>query len=181
MGTDAVGHERVAQLRHPWSAGAVAGLVGGVGMGVVLHAGANVMPLIGALYGWPTVVGGWAAHLANSVLIGLLFTAIVSRGPVREHVETTAGYALTGVGYAAAVGLVTAGVMLPVTMTLRGVRTLPEPVLPLPSPFGVVVVVLSVGVAHVVYGLLLGVTYGRLGHAGLPRRAPGSDGSDRPG
>lgn len=167
MGTDAIGYDRGEQFDHGWSAGALGGLVGGVGMGAILHAGANVMPLIGALYGWPTVLGGWAAHLANSVLIGLLFTAIVSRRRIREHVETTAGYALTGVVYASAVGIVTAGVMLPVTMTLLGIRTLPEPILPLPSPFGVIVVVLSVGVAHVVYGLLLGTTYGRLRNAGM--------------
>lgn len=162
MGTGTHGFGHVDTTDRAWAAGGVGGFVGGVGMGAVLHAGANVMPLIGALYGWPTVLGGWVVHLANSVLIGLLFAAIVSRPLVHQHVETQTGCVLTGVAYAAAVGLVTAGVMLPATMTLAGVRTLPDPTLPLPSPFGVVVVVLSVGVAHVVYGLLLGATYGRL-------------------
>lgn len=175
MGTEAMEYEREEGLGHPWTAGAVGGLVGGVGMGLILHGGANVMPLIGALFGWPTVAGGWAVHLVNSLLIGLLFAAIVSRPTVHEQVDTVAGppiagFTVAGILYASAVGIVTAGVMLPVTMNLLGVRTLPEPILPLPYPFGVIVVVLSVGVAHVVYGLLLGATYGRL-HAERSERA----------
>lgn len=174
MGTDAIGYGRAEGYGYAWTCGAVGGLVGGIGMGVILHAGANVMPLIGALFGWPTVVGGWAVHLVNSLLIGLLFAAIVSRPTVREHVDTVAGTTVTGVLYASAVGIVTAGVMLPVTMNIRGVETLPEPILPLSRPFGVIVVVLSVGVAHVVYGLLLGAIYGRLRHPGR-RASPGPE------
>lgn len=166
-----MGHGQVESHGHAWTGGAVGGLIGGVGMGVLLHAGANVMPLIGALYGWPTVVGGWVVHLANSLLIGLLFAAVVSRPVVRSHVDTVSGVTVVGVVYAAAVGIVTAGVMLPVTMNIRGVETLPDPVLPLSRPFGVIVVVMSIGVAHVVYGLLLGATYGRLRNVG-PLESP---------
>lgn len=77
-------------------------------MGVILHTGANIMPFIGALYGWPTV-------------IGLVFTLIV---------------------YAAAVGLVTGGILLPITMNVLGRQSFPEPLLPLPGVLGGLLVIL---------------------------------------
>lgn len=147
---------------HRWEAGVAGGLVGGVGMGIVLHAGANVMPFVGALYGWPTVTGGWVAHLVHSVLIGLVFALIVSRPVIREQMTTVSEFVVAGIVYAAAVGLVTSGVMLPVAMNLLGTISLPESLLPLPGVVGGVLVVLSVGVAHLVYGVLLGATYGRI-------------------
>ncbi len=164
----------VAALEYTWGAGVVGGIVGGLGMGVLLHAGANIMPFVGALYGWPTVVGGWVAHLANSVLIGLLFVALVSRPVVREQMTTVPGSVAAGVLYSAAVGLVTSGIMLPIAMNVLGTETLPQPLVPVPGVVGGALVVISVGVAHVVYGALLGATYcvvhrragGRAGPAG---------------
>ncbi|SDY18069.1 hypothetical protein [Halopenitus persicus] len=158
MGTVTV--SRTESLRYTWGAGIAGGFVGGVGMGLILHLGANMMPLIGALYGRPTVVGGWVGHLVNSVLIGLLFTLLVSRPVVRRQLTTTFGCLVSGVVYAAAVGLATTGIMLPISMNVLGRRTIPEPILPLPGMVGGMLVVLSVGVAHLVYGLLLGATYG---------------------
>jgi hypothetical protein len=139
--------------------GAVGGLVGGVGMGVVFHAGANLMPVVGALYGWPTVLGGWVVHLLNSVLAGVLFAFVAAQPVFRDSTKTLAESVAAGVVYAAAVGLVSTGLLLPVSMTLLGIQSLPEPILPLPGAFGTVLVVVSVGVAHLVYGVLLGATY----------------------
>lgn len=149
-------------LRDTWGAGLAGGLVGGVGMGLILHAGANMMPFIGAIYGWPTVVGGWVVHLVNSVLIGLLFTALMSRSIVRRQMTTVPDCTACGVVYAGAVGLVTTGLMVPASMNAIGTRSLPEPLLPLSGIAGGVLVVLSVAVAHLVYGLLLGATYGTI-------------------
>lgn len=149
----------VPGLGNRWIAGIVGGLVGGVGMGLILHAGANVMPLIGALYGSPTVLGGWVAHLANSVLIGLLFVVIVSHPLVEDQLRSVAGGAVAGMIYGAAVGLATSGIMLPIAMNLTGTVSLPEPLLPLPGFLGGVLVIISISVAHLVYGLLLGATY----------------------
>ena len=149
-----------AGARNALGAGVVGGLVGGVGMGIVLHAGSNMMPLVGALYGWPTVVGGWAAHLAHSVLIGVGFAILASRPALSRQTTDVGGCVAVGIAYAAAVGLVTGGLMLPVSLNAIGTRTLPEPLLPLPGALGGILVVISVGVAHVVYGVLLGATYG---------------------
>lgn len=170
MGTTDVILERSASVRTPWAAGVAAGLVAGVAMGLVLHLGANAMALVGALYGWPTVTGGWVVHMVNSVLIALLFTVVVSRPAVAERVEARWQYVVGGVVYATAVGLVTAGVMLPVTMNLRGTRTLPEPILPVTGGLGIAIVVTSVAVAHVVYGVVLGAVYGTVA---LERRPDG--------
>jgi hypothetical protein len=154
---------RVADLlQFKWVAGAVGGLIAGVGMGTVFHAGANLMPFIGALYGWPTVVGGWAVHLVNSVVAGLLFAVIVSRPILREQTASTAETVAAGVVYAAAIGLVSTGVLLPVSMNTLGVQSFPEPLLPLPGMLGSFLVIVSVGVAHLVYGLILGTAYARV-------------------
>ncbi|WP_227015760.1 hypothetical protein [Haloarcula sp. JP-L23] len=146
-------------LRYEWGAGAAGGLVGGVGMGIVFHAGANLMPFVGALYGWPTVVGGWAVHLLNSVLAGVVFSLLVSHPLVDEQTTELAEYVAAGVVYAAAIGLLSTGVLLPVSMQALGVQSFPEPLVPLPGLLGTFLVVVSVGVAHVVYGVLLGATY----------------------
>ncbi|MEF8828718.1 MAG: hypothetical protein V5A15_05375 [Haloarcula sp.] len=151
---------RVANLlQFRWVAGAASGLVAGIGMGIVFHAGANLMPFIGALYGWPTVVGGWVVHLVNSVVAGLLFAVIVSRPVLREQTTTTAESVAAGVVYAAAIGLVSTGILLPISMNALGVQSFPEPLVPLPGMLGTFLVIVSVGVAHLVYGLLLGGAY----------------------
>jgi hypothetical protein len=162
MRTDTITIESAEAHLYRWRAGVAGGLVGGIGMGLILHAGANIMPFIGALYGWPTTAGGWVAHLVHSVLIGLVFALLVSRPVIREQMTTLSGSIAGGIVYAAAVGLVTSGVMLPIAMNMLGTRLLPEPLLPVPGVLGGLLVILSVGVAHLVYGILLGATYSRL-------------------
>lgn len=159
MGGDPLSIDAPAQPRVHWAAGIVGGLVGGVGMGLILHAGGNMMPLIGALYDWPTVVGGVLAHLFHSAVIGLLFAVIVSRPPLRGQTTTRGDCVAIGIVYGAIVGLATGGIMLPVALNAIGTQALPGPVLPLPGAIGAILLVVSVGVAHVVYGVLLGATY----------------------
>ena len=151
-----------------WGAGIAGGLVGGVGMGVILHGGANLMPFIGALYGWPTVFGGWITHLLNSVLLGVLFAVVVSLPFFREQTTSLEGCILAGIVYAAAIALVTSGIMLPLTMNLLDIKVLPESLVPVPGVIGGILVVVSVGVAHLVYGLLLGAIYGVLHNTPRP-------------
>ncbi|HKJ59138.1 MAG TPA: hypothetical protein VKA37_07915 [Halobacteriales archaeon] len=160
MGTHTASRNPTASVGRVLVAGALSGLVGGVGMGVVLHAGSNAMPLIGALYGWPSVVGGWTAHLVNSVAIGVVFAALVTRPVLRRQTDTVVGSVTLGITFGAGVGLVTGGVMLPVSLDVIGTRVFPETLLPLPDALGGFVAILSIGVAHLVYGLLLGATFG---------------------
>lgn len=154
--TRTTGHD----LRDAVGAGVVGGFVGGIGMGGILHLAADLMPFIGALYGVPTVLGGWIAHLVNSVLVGVLFSLIVSRPVIRREMSTVLDATVAGVIYAAAAGLVMSGAIFPIAMNLLGRQTFPEPLLRIPGIFGGILVFLSVGVAHMVYGLLLGGIYG---------------------
>lgn len=156
-------------IRHVVVVGALGGFVAGIGMGVILHAGGNMMSLIGALYGWPSVVGGWTAHLLNSVVLGVLFAVLVSHRLFENQTRTVAGCVVLGTIYAAAIGLVTGGIMLPAAIDVIGTQSLPTTLLPLPGVLGGVIVVVSVGVAHLVYGILLGATYG-LVHNEVPVR-----------
>jgi len=161
MGSRSVTFETPPELAYSWSAGVVGGLVAGVGMGVVFHA-VNLMPFVGALYGWPSVVGGWAVHLINSAAAGLAFAVLVSRPVVRQQTATVAESVAAGVVYAAAIGLVSTGVLLPLSMDYLGVQSFPEPLVPLPGALESAAVIVAVGVAHLLYGLLLGAIYGTL-------------------
>lgn len=125
---------------------------------VIFHACANTVPFVDALYGWPTVVGGWVAPLVHSALIGLLFAFVVSRRLVGEQTTTVVGSVAPGAVYAAGVCLVTGGVMLQIAVNALGTLTFPEPLLPVPGLLGDPLVVISLGVAHVGYGVLLGAT-----------------------
>lgn len=64
-----------------------------------------------------------------------------------------------GIVYAAAVGLVTGGILLPITMNAIGAQSLPAPLFSLPGLLGEFLVVISDGVAHLVYEILLGAIY----------------------
>ena len=147
----------VGSLETVVSAGLGGGLIGGIAMGAILHGGADLMEFIGALYGSPTVPAGWLTHLIHSAIIGLVFALVVSRPAIDRRFETMTEYAILGMVYASGIGLVVAGVVLPISMRAMGVETLPEPILP--GMIGEFLTVVSVGVAHLIYGLLLGVLY----------------------
>jgi hypothetical protein len=60
-----------------WSGAVTGGIVAGVGMGLLMHFVMNAMPLIGGLYGQPTVAIGWAAHLVHSIVFALIVAAVI--------------------------------------------------------------------------------------------------------
>lgn len=141
-----------------WRAGVAGGLVGGLGMGLVMHL-LGVMPLVGALYGNATVAGGWAAHLLNSALFGLAFVAIVTRPLLRDLAESPAGCVGLGLGYGALLEVVSGGIVLPFAVNAMGTTTLPIPLLPLPGLVEPVTLAVALGGAHLLYGGLLGAVY----------------------
>ncbi len=94
------------------------------------HAGANLMPFIGALYGWPTVVGGWVVHLLNSTLAGLLFAFVVSR-PDIQLIDDHEGYA-SRPAKAAAASVCSRGELAPGLDECAAGPSFPEPLVPLP-------------------------------------------------
>ncbi|QLG62409.1 hypothetical protein [Halorarum salinum] len=144
---------------HPWIGALVAGLLAGLSMGVVLSVGTELMPLIGALYGMESVLGGWIAHLANSVVFALLFAAVLSRDIVRHESFTLSTYLGIGIGYGAVLGVVTAGVLFPLWLDAGTGVGLPFPFLPFPGTGDWFVSSLVLGLAHLVYGAVLGPAY----------------------
>ncbi len=160
------------QWLRTWGGGVVAGLVAGVGMGLVVQFGAGTMALVGSLYGYPTVLAGWVAHLFNSVVFALVFVAVVSRPLLDEYTTTPAELVGLGLGYGAALGVFTGGFLLPVGLNAVGARELPVPLLPIPGLVGEFAFPVVLGVAHLVYGVLLGAVYASI--AGI-ESAPGTD------
>lgn len=152
--------ERVgASRRRRWGGGVVGGLVGGVAMGIVLQL-AGLMPLIGAIVGARTAVGGWAVHLAISVLFALMFVWVVSLPFVADDFTNTFGGTVgAGVVYGALLEVVSGGVVLPLVVMSIGEEELPLPLLPIPGVVEVLTLPIVVGIGHLMYGALLGVVY----------------------
>src|SRR6056297_440375 len=142
-----------------WGGGVVAGLVAGVGMGLVIQFGAGTMALVGALYGFPTVFAGWVAHLFHSVVFALVFVAVVSQPLLSDYTTTATELVGLGLGYGAALGVFTGGFLLPAGLNAVGARELPVPLLPIPGLVGEFTFPVVLGVAHLVYGVLLGAVY----------------------
>lgn len=147
-----------ASIRY-WLAAIGSGLIAGVGMGLALQFGTGLLPLLGAVVGLPSTLGGWLVHLGVSVVFALLFVAVVSRPLLRDY--TTSREALVGLGVAhgALLGFFTGGILLPLAVNpVRG-TALPVPLLPIPGLVGDLFTPFVVAVAHLVYGALLGLSY----------------------
>jgi hypothetical protein len=142
--------ESTAMARTPtrlWGGAVAGGLVAGVGMGLIMHFVMNAMPLIGALVGQPTVLGGWILHLVISVVFALGFAAIVARTSFREY--GLLGLIGLGAAYGIVLEIVAAGFVLPLWANAVGAGPLPVPFL---VPMGFL--------THVLYGVLLGAVFG---------------------
>ncbi len=139
-----------------WRAGAVGGLVAGVTMGLVLHGVLGLMPTIGALIGIETVLAGWAVHLFNSTLFGLLFVGLFDR-PFFDDLSTDVGGCLSlGVVHSALLGMLTGGLLLPTAIALEGATSLPIPTLPVPGLTAGFEFAVGIALAHLIYGVVLG-------------------------
>lgn len=146
---------------HPWLATPAAGLAGGCSMGVVLSLGTELMPAIGAAYGMASFLGGWLAHLANSVLFAVLFAAILSRPVVRSQGFTLETYLGLGLVYGAVLGLFSGGVLFPHWMNTAVSGGLPFPFVPAPG-VGLSASIVFFALSHLAYGAVLGATYALL-------------------
>lgn len=146
-----------------WGGGAVAGLAGGVVMGVILHL-VELMPLIGAMFGSRTYLAGWIGHLLISVVFGLGFVWLVSLPFVRDFTDTFGGTVGIGIVYGAMLQIFSGGVVLPLIVGAIGSGDLPLPLLPIPGIVEVLTLPLAVGLGHLLYGTLLGVVYAFVQH-----------------
>lgn len=140
-------------------AGLAGGLAGGLAMGAILQFGMGVMAPIGALVGLPSPLGGWAVHLTASALFGLAFAWLGDRPFVRDFVSSRAGSIAVGVVYGGFLELLSGGVVLPLVAAAFDVEQLGFRLVPLPGTGEGVVLLVLAGVAHLVYGFVLGAVY----------------------
>jgi hypothetical protein len=131
-----------------WSAAVTAGLAAGVLMGLLMQFVMGAMPMVGALYGVPTVTAGWIAHLVHSVVLALVFAAIVTAGPTSRYARTATGIVGLGLAYGAVTWFLLAGFVMPVWLGALGTPGVTVPTLSVPSLL-----------AHLVYGGVLGIVY----------------------
>lgn len=135
-----------------WQGGVVGGLVGGIAMGAMIwmNKQATLEMAIPALYTLEGAVAGWIVHLFHSLVLGLVFVALVRLPALREYSESLLPSAGLGLVYGAVLWVVAAGVVMPAW--LQAVGFAGAPMLPnwaLPGSL----------VPHLVYGVLLGVVY----------------------
>jgi hypothetical protein len=130
------------RLRHA----ALAALVAGGTMGLLVGAVSGQMPVIGALYGVENVRVGWVTHLFHSVCFGLWFVAATATWTRDDPLVLGA----LGASYGLLLWLVAAGVVMPLWLRAVGVAA-PVPNLALPSL-----------ASHLVWGVVFGGLYGWL-------------------
>lgn len=138
-------------------AGIVGGLIAGLAMGLVFQF-LGLMSLLGGLTGSPSLLRGWLLHLAVSALYGLSFALIVSYQPLREQFPTFGGHVALGLVYGAGIVAVTFGFLIPFGVELLGLEESEFVQRLVPGPtVGEMLPALLLGIAHLIYGLVLGV------------------------
>lgn len=124
----------------------IAGLVSGVGMGLVLQLMSGEMAVIGGLYDVPSVTVGWITHLFHSVVFATLFGAVAYRLRPTNAGPWARDIALLAMTYSVLLWVVAGGVVMGVWLNAVGIPS-PVPNLGLPGLVG-----------HLVWGLTLGAS-----------------------
>jgi uncharacterized membrane protein YagU involved in acid resistance len=132
-----------------WLGGAVAGIAGGVLMGIMLTT--QMTPVIEraipAMYGLTGLTAGWVVHLFHSAVLGLVFAGVVRAAP--QYVGTRVKCIGAGVAYGVVLWIVLAAIVMPIW--LGAVNFPGTPPLPNFNPMSLV--------GHVVYGAVLGAVF----------------------
>lgn len=147
-------------------AGAAGGLLAGIAMGLILQVGTDLLPVFGAFAGDVSVVNGWLVHLVMSALYGVFFAVVLAYPPIRSFMKSfrTLDYTLVGVTYAVMMAAVTVTI-LPFVFELPWITAASQAPYPsIPSAvLGGLVPAASFGLAHLVFGAILGVVYAEIG------------------
>lgn len=144
-------------------AGAAAGVLAGIGMGVVLQFGTEILPVLGAFAGRTSLVRGWIINLIISVLYGVFFVVVLAYPPIHSYMGDfdAFDYAFVGVVYGTFIvaGTVT---LLPFVVELPWLPAAARSSFPnVFSPgLGGLVPAFVLGIGHLVYGAILGFVYG---------------------
>lgn len=152
--------------RRAVGAGGASGFIAGVVMGFVLHLGTDLLPVLGAFAGNASIVRGWVVHLLISIVYGIGFALLVAH-PLLASLLAPEGpydYAFAGIVYAAMVmgaGALGTIAVLPFVQELPWATAMGSEI-PGPAVGGLVPAAVF-GIAHVVYGGLLGFCFALFG------------------
>lgn len=161
-------HSQATETERPWKwssddigDGVVAGIIGGIAMGVVLQFGTDILPLVGSLTGQPSLVIGWIIHLVMSAVFGAAFVVLVSLPIFHDVSRSFSGTVLLGIVHATMLATLVIAI-LPFTMTIFGTSQMggPLPFQQVPGPGGGGLIPAAIfGVSHLLYGAILGGAY----------------------
>jgi hypothetical protein len=160
-------NERLLRLEaRAVGAGLAGGIVAGVGMGLVLQFGTELLPVLGAFLGETSVLRGWLVHLAIGALYGILFAVVLAYPAIQDFTEffETPEYVFAGITYTVMMAAVTIGI-LPFVFELPWTGTASDgasPNIPGPAVAGLLPATMF-AIAHVVYGAILGAVYAAVG------------------
>lgn len=131
-----------------WKGGALAGLGGGVVMGVMLTMQMTpvVEVAIPSMYGLDGLVAGWVVHLFHSAVLGVVFAGVADATGLADSVGRSA---VLGLAYGVVLWVALAALVMPVWLGVVGSPA--NPPLPNFNPTSLV--------GHAVYGLALGVAF----------------------
>lgn len=135
-----------------WRAGAVAGFVASLVMGLAISLVQldTLRIAIAGLYGFEgSLVVGWLAHLAHGTLFGLVFAAVLSDPGLYHITDWWWKTLMAALVYALILAVAGAGIVMPIWMGFVG----------LPTPETIPYVTVPLLAWHLVYGLTLGVVY----------------------
>jgi hypothetical protein len=131
-------------------------------------------PVIGSLYGQPTVPAGRIAHLVHGVVFALTFVGATARTGVGRHAATTARTTGPGSAYGVVLGVVPGAFVPPPWVNAANAAGTPVPFVPGPAFAG-----------HVAFGLPFGAVLAGVRGAGGPEETttdgPTSDGTGTDG
>lgn len=160
-------------------AGSVAGIVAGIGMGIVLQFSTDVLPALGSVTGQPSVVFGWLLHLAIALVFGGAFGVLIELPFLVDVSRSIGAVVLLAIVHASVLATAMLGVVLPLIIPVLGIQ---QPsalfaIRAIPGPgTGEFLGAIGFGLAHLVYGSFLGV-----GYAVVRGVSPGDrSGTDRP-
>lgn len=177
-----MGRVRAAGVdRSPITVGAVAGLIAGVPMGLLLQFGTELVPILGAIVGYESLVVGWIVHLVASTVFGAIFGWMVTLPVFRTLTDTVAECILLGVVHATALAFVMIGIVIPGLVEFLSVSGEGIPLTRVPGPSGGSLLSAGVfGFAHLVYGVVLGAGYALIEDVSEEPEPRGPDGDRGP-
>ncbi|WP_290810252.1 histidine kinase [Halovivax sp.] len=135
----------------PWQAGLVGGVAGGVAFGAMMTMtmGPIIEMAIPGMYGLgPSLAVGWAIHMLNSIVLGVVFGALLGTTGFGNRLGSNASIAAAGLAYGIVLWLVLASFVMP-----AWVGAMTEMAPPVPDWNGQSLL------GHAVYGVILGLAY----------------------